>query len=329
MQFFNKLEDVFVQIIRVVLLGFSALVLVALALLLIGKVLPQKEKSASESSVEWSQLKPDMQFVVEETGRDIGMALPNKQLQERLSDPALRPAFQKTDQLVRDFVAQQAEQHARIEKENESRGLAPVNPLLVGDALPTEKDITAYAQQLQAQMDAKEAHEKARQEAMERYMLAEGDEEAAAEAVLKELDGAEGCCLTEPVNLPLVLHERAQSLQQDHGEKAYASFVLGAPAAMQAVLDNATLAPKLHEMTVSRLVDMVMTNYSISFSRAVSDQAPDSSETLWDSIFSSIELTMWSVIFSFLVLVVFVVMALRMERHLRTISQNQSGPAAR
>lgn len=322
MQFFSKLEDVFVQVIRVVLLGFSAVVLVALALLLIGKALPDQDKDTPDSSVAWTNVKPDMQFVVEETGRDIGMAMPNQQLQERLSDPALRAAFQKTDQLVRDFVAQQAEQHARIEQDNESRGLAPVNPLLVGDAVPTNKDISAYAQQLQAHMDAKAAHEKARQAALERYMQAEGEEEAAAQAALNALDAAEGCCWTEPVNLPLVLHERAQSVQQENGEKAYAAFVLGAPAAMEAVLSNPTLTPKLHDMTVSRLVDMVMTNYSISFSRAVSDQAPDSSETLWDSIFSSIELTMWSVILSFLVLVVFVVMMLRMEKHLRAISQS-------
>jgi ABC-type Fe3+ transport system permease subunit len=85
------------------------------------------------------------------------------------------------------------------------------------------------------------------------------------------------------------------------------------------VLNDATLAPKLHELTVSRLLDMVMTNYSISFSRAVSEQ-DSSSENLWDSVFSSIELTMWSVILSFLVLVVFVVMMIRMERHLRAIS---------
>lgn len=322
MQFFSKLEDVFVQVIRVVLLGFSAVVLVALALLLIGKALPDKDKDAQDSSVAWTNVKPDMQFVVEETGRDIGMAIPNEQLQERLSDPALRSAFQKTDQLVRDFVAQKADQHERIEKDNESRGLAPVNPLLVGEAVPTDKDISAYAQQLQAQTEAKEAHEKIRQAALERYMQAEGEEEVAAHAALNALDAAAECCWTEPVNLPLVLHERAQSVQQEHGEKAYAAFVLGAPAAMELVLSNPTLAPKLHDMTVSRLVDMVMTNYAISFSRAVSDQALDSEETLWDSIFSSIELTMWSVILSFLVLVVFVVMMLRMEKHLRAISHS-------
>lgn len=124
---------------------------------------------------------------------------------------------------------------------------------------------------------------------------------------------------TAPVDTAQVLHDRAMQAQLEHGDKAYAAFVSGAPAAMELVLNDATLAPKLHELTVSRLLDMVMTNYSISFSRAVSEQ-DSSSENLWDSVFSSIELTMWSVILSFLVLVVFVVMMIRMERHLRAIS---------
>lgn len=329
MHFFSKLEDVFVQIIRVVLLAFSAVVLVALALLLIGKVMPETEKKETQSSVAWTDLKPDMQYVVEETGRDVGLAMPNQQLQERLVDPALRPAFQKADQLLRQFVAQKAEQHARIEKDNEARGLADVNPLLMGDAVPDAAAIKAYVQQLQADKAAKEAQEQARQEALDRLMAADAQEEAAAQAALSAFDEPEGCCWTEAVDLSQALHERAANVQSEYGDKGYAAFVLGAPAAMEAVLSNATLAPKLHEMTVSRLVDMVLTNYSISFSRAVSEQASEDSTTLWDSIFSSIELTMWSVIFSFLVLVVFVVMALRMERHLRTISQQQGGPANR
>ena len=329
MHFFSKLEDVFVQIIRVVLLAFSAVVLVALALLLIGKVMPETEKTETQSSVAWTDLKPDMQYVVEETGRDVGLAMPNQQLQERLVDPALRPAFQKADQLLRQFVAQKAEQHARIEKDNEARGLADMNPLLVGDAVPDAAAIKTYVQQLQADKAAKEAQEQARQEALDRLMAADAQEEAAAQAALSAFDEPESCCWTEAVDLSQALHERAANVQSEYGDKGYAAFVLGAPAAMEAVLSNATLAPKLHEMTVSRLVDMVLTNYSISFSRAVSEQASEDSTTLWDSIFSSIELTMWSVIFSFLVLVVFVVMALRMERHLRTISLQQGGPANR
>lgn len=331
MSFLSKIEDLLMQVIKLVLLAFALWLLFAWGSHLYEKSDFKKTDTTTEASVDWKQVKPDMQFVVEETSRDLDLYVPNKLLQERLTDAQLRPAFQKADQLLRDFVAQKAEQHARIEKENQSRGLAPLNPLLVGEALPTAKDIAAYNLAQQAVLDAEQAQEKAREERMARlWEEAASDAAAAAEAPAAEAmaaeamaveasDGEEECCWTDAVDVAQVLDNNAVS----HGEQGYAAFVQGAPAAIELVLQNATLAPKLHEMTVSRLLDMVMMNYSISFSRAVSDQDSDS-ESLWESLFSSIDLAVWSLILSFLALVVFVATGIRMEKHLRRMSQNSA-----
>lgn len=324
----SKLEDVFVQIIRLVLLAFSAVVLVALGMLLVSKITPSTSSTDSGQTVVWKDLQPDMQFVVEETGRDMGLQMPHVQLQERLTDPQLRPAFQKADQLLRNFVAQKPALHERIERENDARGLAPVHPLLVGEAMPSPEAVKAYtlAREQAQDQETVQAAEASAEVAAEASAVSAADE--AVQAAMEAAEAAEAamqdCCWTDPVDVPSILHERASQVQAEYGEPAYAAFVLGAPAAIEKVLHDPGLAPKLHELTMSRLVEMVMTNYGISFSRAVSGPEADSSDSLWDKVFNSIELTMWSVILSFLVLVVFVVMVIRIEKHLRLLQVSTS-----
>ena len=124
-----------------------------------------------------------------------------------------------------------------------------------------------------------------------------------------------------------VLHERATQTLHEYGDSGYRAYVLGAPAALERVLSDQSLAPQLHELPIARLVDMVLTNYSISFSRAVSEQNDRSDRSdWWEASFSSLELTLWSVILSFLVLVVFVVMTIRIEKHLHRLSQQPLPP---
>lgn len=313
MQLLRKLEDIFVQVIRLVLMGFALLVLVALAAHLWDKISPKKAATeTSANAVDWTSVKPDMKFVLEETGRDMGTYVPDQALQERLGDAAVRAHFKQFDQLVRDFIAKNPEAHARVEKDNEARGLAPLNPLLVGDTAPSAEQIQAYQQTLKD----KEQAESARME----QVLAQASDAPEEAASASCCDSSNEMFWAEPVDLAQLLHERAVQTQSEYGEQAYAAYVAGAPAAMALVLNDATLAPKLQTLTVARLVDMVLVNYGISFGRSVSEHNGDSSDSLWDTVFSSIEMTMWSVILSFLVLVVFVVMMMRMEKHLRTIS---------
>lgn len=278
-----------------------------------------KSQIEASTNIAWQSLAPDLQFVVEETGRDMGMQSSERAFADSVTQPELRTAFQQADAVVRLFIAQKPEHHDRIEKQNEPLGLAPLHPLLQDDTVPTQAQIDAYQQSKQAKAEDPQT--------------TSSDEEAirAANAAAIATDAAADCCnsedttyWTEPVDLALAVHERATQVQSEYDAQAYVAYVKGAPKALERVLNDSSLAPKLHELPVSRLVDMVLTNYSISFSRAITGE--EASPSLWDRFFDSLELTMWSLIMSFLVMVVFVVMVIRMEKHLRLMSQQGSHP---
>lgn len=323
MPLLRRVEDVFVQLVRIVLLAFSLVVLLAMASYLWDKTWG-KSQGEAPANVAWQSLAPDLQFVVEETGRDMGLQSSERAFTDSVTRPQLRTAFQQADAVVRQFIAQKPEHHARIEKDNESLGLAELHPLLQGDTVPTQAQIDAYEQSKQAKENARHAPPQDAEAALDSDAAhaAAMATDAAAEAVA----ATAACCTdddttywTDPVDVALAVHERATQVQSEYDAQAYVAYVTGAPKALERVLNDSTLAPKLHDLPVSRLVDMVLTNYSISFSRAITGE--ETSQSLWDSFFDSLELTMWSLIMSFLVMVVFVVMVIRMEKHLRLLSQ--------
>ena len=337
MSLFSKLEDVLVQVIRVVLFCFAIFVLFGLASYLWERHVSSRFDEKQKPTVDWSSLKPDMKFVTEETGRDLGIYVPDESMIDRLTDSKLRPAFQQFDAAVRKYVAEQPAVHARVEKENAARGLAPLNVLLEADKVPTAEQIEAFKKQ-------EAEREKAEQERIERLMMegAEAEEsEAAADAAAAATAAAVAaaaeavtCCdseipeamFSEPVDPARVLHERALQMQAENNDKdAYGRFVLGASEAMTLVLKDTTLQKKLREQSIARTMDMVLTNYSISFSRAISEANEDSSESLWDRLFSSIEFSLWSLILSFLVLVLVAIMSVRTERHMRNFLAGSRG----
>ena len=135
----RRLEDVLVQVVRVVLLAFALVVLLALALWVWDSWRGSKPSSpdgAQPAALNWKDARLDMDYVVSETGRDLGQAGNQVPLTQRLADAQLRPSFQKADQLIRAFVNQDPAARARVEKDNSSRGLAPVHPLLAGSGAP-------------------------------------------------------------------------------------------------------------------------------------------------------------------------------------------------
>src|SRR5260221_7976615 len=102
----RRIEDLLVQVVRVVLLVFSLLVLVGMALWTWESFRPGKAEApqAVAQELNWKDARPDLQFVVDETSRDLGAGGGEPAMEKRLADPALRPAFQKADALVRAYV---------------------------------------------------------------------------------------------------------------------------------------------------------------------------------------------------------------------------------
>jgi hypothetical protein len=299
--FLRRIEDLLVQVVRVVLLVFSLVVLVALALWVWDSVRGNKSSSSALSepaALNWKEAKLDLAYVVAETGRDLGGSqIP---LAKRLSDPQLRPSFLQADQIIRAFINQNPAQRERVEQENGGRGLAPLNVLLQGKDMP---DATLVQRMLKEELENGRAA----------YLPSD------------DSDDEENGYFSEPLEVAYSIHERAQMAESEHGAGAYAAYVQGLPAALQQVFGNADLAPQLQQQAASSLMSMVLTNYTIPFDQAArvlrGDNSEDGDTSLLNLYNKAAETAFWSMLMSLLVLVVMVVVFIRMERHLRVMSE--------
>ncbi|MEJ8295290.1 hypothetical protein WKI45_20940 [Delftia tsuruhatensis] len=312
----RRIEDLLVQVVRVVLLVFSLLVLVGMALWTWESFRPGKAEApqAVAQELNWKDARPDLQFVVDETSRDLGAGGGEPAMEKRLADPALRPAFQKADALVRAFVNKDPARRERTERDHQARGLAPLHPLLQGDALPSEADVQRRIQ------------ERGQREGDAGAVDAAADAAAAAAASTDEEDG----WMVDPVDTAAAIHERAQAAELEHGKGAYAAYVQGLPAALEQVFGNAALEPRLQAQTAQQILSTVLLNYTLSLDNAARALRGEDSHgsSSWKERFGAVETAFWSMLMSFLVLVVMVLVFIRMERHLRVISQ-QHGQAPR
>ncbi|EZP54482.1 hypothetical protein [Delftia sp. RIT313] len=317
----RRIEDLLVQVVRVVLLVFSLLVLVGMALWTWESFRPGKAEApqAVAQELNWKDARPDLQFVVDETSRDLGAGGGEPAMEKRLADPALRPAFQKADALVRAYVNKDPARRERTERDNQARGLAPLHPLLQGDALPSEADVQRRIQE-RGQREGDAGAVDAAADA------AAADAAAAAAASTDEEDG----WMVEPVDTAAAIHERAQAAELEHGKGAYAAYVQGLPAALEQVFGNAALEPRLQAQTAQQILSTVLLNYTLSLDNAARALRGEDSQgsSSWKERFGAVETAFWSMLMSFLVLVVMVLVFIRMERHLRVISQ-QHGQAPR
>uniref|UniRef100_UPI0035A0385B hypothetical protein n=1 Tax=Delftia acidovorans TaxID=80866 RepID=UPI0035A0385B len=245
----RRIEDLLVQVVRVVLLVFSLLVLVGMALWTWESFRPGKAEApqAVAQELNWKDARPDLQFVVDETSRDLGAGGGEPAMEKRLADPALRPAFQKADALVRAYVNKDPARRERTERDNQARGLAPLHPLLQGDALPSEADVQRRIQ------------ERGQREGDAGAVDAPADAAAAAAASTGEEDG----WMVEPVDTAAAIHERAQAAELEHGKGAYAAYVQGLPAALEQVFGNAALEPRLQAQTAQQILSTVLLNYTL------------------------------------------------------------------
>ncbi|MBD9584861.1 hypothetical protein IB269_25995 [Delftia sp. DLF01] len=312
----RRIEDLLVQVVRVLLLVFSLLVLVGMALWTWESFRPGKAEApqAVAQELNWKDARPDLQFVVDETSRDLGAGGGEPAMEKRLADPALRPAFQKADALVRAYVNKDPARRERTERDNQARGLAPLHPLLQGDALPSEADVQRRIQ------------ERGQREGDAGAVDAAADAATAAAASTDEEDG----WMVEPVDTAAAIHERAQAAELEHGKGAYAAYVQGLPAALEQVFGNAALEPRLQAQTAQQILSTVLLNYTLSLDNAARALRGEDSHgsSSWKERFGAVETAFWSMLMSFLVLVVMVLVFIRMERHLRVISQ-QHGQAPR
>ncbi|MEX8192739.1 hypothetical protein [Comamonas guangdongensis] len=335
----RRVEDTLVQIVRVVLLAFSVFVLIGMGLWIWDHYKSKKPDAALAAPValNWKDAPYDLKYMEEETGRDLSSINPQIPLEKRLADPALRSSFQKADGLLRGLIYKDPAARKRIEKENSGQGLDPIHPLLKGDAAPSDDEVNRQIKMREARENSccdKEAADaaaaaadaawSARRIALNREDRAAAAAVSAAVAAAAEAEASdEDVPLSDPVNLAAEIHSRAQAAEQEHGEGSYAAYVKGLPAALEKVLANEKLTAKLQLQPAQQIVNILLTNYTLSFDRTAQmlrGENPD--EDKWK--FLGVDTAFATMLISCLVMVVMVLVLIRMERHMRTMSQNST-----
>ena len=335
---FSRIEDVLVQIVRVVLLVFSVFVLLGMGLWLWDHYQPKKPQAVTASAstaLDWKDAPYDLKYMLDETERDLsslGNALP---VEKRLADPALRPSFQKADGLLRGFVYKNPAERKRVEQENSSQGLTPLHPLLQGDVLPSPAEVNRQIKLREARENAccdsdaadaaaaaVDAEISAHRITLKREDLAIARAAAAAAdaAVAAAAEADSELMLSEPVNLMAEINDRASAAEMEHGSGAYEAYVKGLPAALQQVLGNESLAAKLQQQPTQQIVNTLLINYTLAFDRTaqvLKGENPDQEK--WQ--FSSVETAFTTMLIACLVMVIMVLVLIRMERHMRVMSQ--------
>lgn len=326
----RRAEDLLIQVLRLVLLAFSAFVLVGMGHWLWEHYKPRKNDTAqaAPAALNWKDAPYDLQYMTDETGRDLSGMSTIVALEKRLADPALRPDFQKADGLLRGFIYQDIAARKRIEKESGSQGLEPMHPLLKGDAMPSADEVNRQIKMREAREKSccdKEAADAAAAEvdaAWTARRIAFTREDSMAHAAAAQAS-SEDEALMDPVNLDAAIHNLAQAAEVEHGEGAYAAYLKGLPAALQAVFSNKKLADKLQQQPAPQIVSTLLTNYTLSFDRTAMKLRGDSpDEQKWE--FLGVDTAFATMLISCLVMVMMVLVLIRIERHMRSPS-GQSG----
>ena len=334
---FRRIEDALVFLVRIVLLAFSVFALIGMGMWGWDQLKPKKPDAAyaaTQTPLDWKDAKLDLKFMEEETGRDLNGMSNQVAMEKRLADPALRPSFQKADGLLRGFIYKDTAARKRVEKENSSQGLEPVHPLLKGDALPSADEVARQIKMREARETSccdKEAADAAAAEVDAAWtarrisltredMMARAAVDAAA-AAATDAAAADDEMLSDPVNLASEIHERAQLAEMEHGEGSYIAYINGLPAGLQLVLANEQLSAKLQKQPATQIVTTLLTNYSMAFDRTAQKlRGEDPDAQKWD--FTSVETAFITMLVTCLVMVVMVLVMIRMERHMRGMSQN-------
>lgn len=321
----RRAEDLLIQVLRLVLLAFSVFVIIGMGNWLWDHYKPRKSDAAQAAvtALNWKEAPYDLKFMAEETGRDLSGMSHVEPMEKRLADPALRPDFRKADGLLRGFIYKDTAARKRIEKESGSQGLEPIHPLLKRDAMPSDDEVNRQIKMREAREHAccdKEAADAAAAAVdaawtARRIVLKPEERMVRAAADAEAMDEMQ----MDAVNLTSEIHDRALAAEAEHGEGAYAAYIKGLPAALQAVLGNDALAGKLQQQPTPQIVSTLLTNYTLSFDRTAMKLRGDSpDEQKWE--FLGLDTAFATMLISCLIMVMMVLVLIRIERQLRSPS---------
>lgn len=219
------------------------------------------------------------------------------------ADTAVVTAFAEVDALVRAAIERNPAQRKKLEDDNNERGLAP-------------------AQGLGALVETMQARERANND------IAAMDAATAAAAAVAAADG-DGW---EPQHTSIgeALLNQTRSIISSYNYDAGRAFVLGAPKALKTLLADPQVQAGISKQTASMVVSNLLLNYNMVFSAKAGEGDSQAATPSWlERLIEPSNLLVFTVLLWSFVFLMMIVVFLRVERHLRAMSQEGKALARR
>ncbi len=298
----GKIESALLYLMRLVMVILVLFTLFNFALWSWGaahKSSPATTAEDMHKDRDWAALQISEEELKKITYSDFGYGDGNQTLNDGklAADTALVAAFAEVDALLRAAIERNPAQRKKLEGDNDEPGLAPAL------ALP-------------ALVEAVQAKERASQE-----MDAVDAAAAATAAAPDSMDG--DSWKPQPISIGEVLLQQTRSIISNYNYEAGRAFVLGAPPALKALLADPQVQAGISKQTTSMVVSNLLLNYGIVFSAKAGESDMQTATSGWlERLIEPSNLLVFTVLLWSFVFLMMIVVFLRVERHLRTMSQD-------
>jgi uncharacterized membrane protein len=303
----GKLESALLYLMRLVMVVLVLFTLFNFALWSWGAAHKPTPGAIEEThqNRDWAALKISEEELKKITYSDFGYDDTNQTLSDAklAADPAVVAAFAEVDAVLRAAIEREPAQRKKLERDNDEPGLAPVQ------ALPALVETMQAKERASQEMDAVDA--------------------AAATAAASDAADSDGW-KPQPTSIGEVLLQQTRSIISSYGYEAGRSFTLGAPQALKALLADPQVQKGISKQTTSMVVTNLLLNYGIVFSAKAGESDMQTEKSGWlERLIEPSNLLVFTVLLWSFVFLMMIVVFLRVERHLRTMSQDGKALAPR
>ena len=304
----GKIESGLLYLMRLVMVILVLFTLFNFALWSWEAVRKPKPDTAMEEAHkdrDWTALKISDEELKKITYSDFGYGDASQALNDGklAADTAVVAAFAEVDALVRAAIERNPAQRKKLEDNNNERGLAP-------------------AQALPVLVEAVQTKERADHD------MAAVDAATAAAAAVEAADGDDWQPL--PTSIGEALLNQTRSIITSYNYDAGRAFVLGAPAALKTLLADPQVQAGIGKQTASIAVSNLLLNYNMVFSAKAGESDAQAATPSWlERLVEPSNLLVFTVLLWSFVFLMMIVVFLRVERHLRAMSQEGKALAQR
>ncbi|MBB6576217.1 putative membrane protein [Comamonas odontotermitis] len=248
---------------------------------------------------DWAVLKISDEELKKITYSDFGFGDASQTLNDGklAADTAVVAAFAEVDALVRAAIERNPAQRKKLEDDNNERGLAP-------------------AQALPALVEAMQAKERADHDTAAAAAV------DATTAAVAAAQAADDDWQPQPTSIGEALLNQTRSIITSYNYDAGRAFVLGAPAALKTLLADPQVQAGISKQTTSIVVSNLLLNYNMVFSAKAGESDVQAATPGWlERLLEPSNLLVFTVLLWSFVFLMMIVVFLRVERHLRAMSQ--------